>query len=554
MNTPTSLNNPEKDSLQTKWQERFLRAILIGSVILGLFALIPTVISAPTIGLKSAYIGVYLVLVIATFVPLPYAFKAGIFAALPLALGISSFTETGIRGDGLVFLLAFVVFSALLLGPRAGIAAIIISELVIVIMGLLVLTNRFTLTAPFLYEASLEDWGSAAASQLLLSWVVMAGLRMLQDGFDNAQERLRSTLASLRENQQHLEERVKERTRELTRRTNQLNASAFIAKKATSIQSIKTLIDDTTLLITEQFGYYHAGIFLLNEQGDYAVLQAASSEGGKRMLERGHRLLVGTQGIVGYVAQAKTARIASDVGKAAIYFDNPELPETRSEVALPLAVQSKIIGVLDIQSTEPQAFAQDDLDVLQSLADQIAIGIDNCRLLESSQQEISQLEVASSDETRLNWQSWLSAHRSTVYYSPLGLQPVDNNPIPQADDENIMAIPIILHGQPIGKVTMRRKPELPPWTDNEKSVAAEVATQAALAINNARLLEQSEERARREKAIAKISGKIRETLDIQSILRTSAREVQRALNLHEAEIRLIPNMNEEIFDKRNGSK
>ena len=121
------------------------------------------------------------------------------------------------------------------------------------------------------------------------------------------------------------------------------------------------------------------------------------------MVERGHSLTIGMQGIVGYVAAQKKPRIALDVGRDAVFFNNPDLPLTRSEVALPLLIRNKILGVLDIQSDRPQAFSVDDTDVLQTLSDQIAIAIENARLLDETQAAIMQLEALTSIRTQEAW-------------------------------------------------------------------------------------------------------------------------------------------------------
>ncbi len=169
---------------------------------------------------------------------------------------------------------------------------------------------------------------------------------------------------------------------ETQRRATQLAAAAEVARDATAILDVDQLLDETAHLISEQFGFYHAGVFLLDKEGEYAVLQAASSEGGYRMLERGHKLRVGKVGIVGYVAGTGKPRIALDVGKDAIHFVNPDLPDTRSEMGLPLKVREHVIGVLDVQSIQEAAFSEDDVAVLQTLADQLAAAIANARLFQ----------------------------------------------------------------------------------------------------------------------------------------------------------------------------
>ena len=180
---------------------------------------------------------------------------------------------------------------------------------------------------------------------------------------------------------------------QLQRRATQLAAAAEVAQSATAILDLEKLLDETVRHISERFGFYHAGVFLLDEAGEYAVLRAASSEGGQRMLARGHRLAVGQVGIVGYVAGTGQPRIALDVGADAVFFDNPDLPLTRSELALPLRARGRVIGVLDVQSVEAAAFSDEDVTILSTMANQLATAIENVRLLEETERRAVQTQA-----------------------------------------------------------------------------------------------------------------------------------------------------------------
>ncbi len=185
-----------------------------------------------------------------------------------------------------------------------------------------------------------------------------------------------------------LEERVQERTRALQeanyalqRRAIQLEASAEVSRSITSIFNVDELLRRAVNLIRDRFGFYHAGIFLMDETGEWAVLQEATGEAGAQMKAQGHRLQVGETSMVGWTALHRRPRIALDVGEDAVHFANPLLPYTRSEMTLPLMVGGRLLGVLDVQSTEEAAFDEDDVRTLQSMADQLAIAIENARRL-----------------------------------------------------------------------------------------------------------------------------------------------------------------------------
>jgi GAF domain-containing protein len=198
---------------------------------------------------------------------------------------------------------------------------------------------------------------------------------------------------------------------EAQRRATQLATAAEVARDATAILEVDQLLDQTVHLISKQFGFYHAGVFLLDEEGEYAVLRAASSEGGRRMLARGHRLRAGSGipdaagsgaedgaaepaaasgavGIVGHVVATGEGRIASNVGSDAVFFNNPDLPDTRSEMALPLKVRGRVIGALDVQSAQEAAFAPDSVAVLQTLGDQLATAITNANLFQEVRADV----------------------------------------------------------------------------------------------------------------------------------------------------------------------
>ncbi|MFN3492787.1 MAG: HAMP domain-containing protein, partial [Anaerolineales bacterium] len=161
---------------------------------------------------------------------------------------------------------------------------------------------------------------------------------------------LNTMTTTIKDMVQSLEQRVQERTAELQeslkkneRRSKQYEAIAKVSQAINATQNLQELLPQISQVISQQFGFYHVGIFLNDAGYQYAVLVAANSEGGKRMLKRGHQLKIGEQGIVGYVTRTGRPRIALDVGSDAVYFNNPDLPETRSEMALPLKMAGQII-------------------------------------------------------------------------------------------------------------------------------------------------------------------------------------------------------------------
>ncbi len=263
----------------------------------------------------------------------------------------------------------------------------------------------------------------------------------LANAFNEMAASLKSSRAEIEQYGHELEAKVEERTSELAqateemrRRAVQLETSAEVARAITSVRDLDRLLPQVAQLISERFGWYHVGIFLVDEAGEYAVLRAANSEGGRRMLERGHRLKVGEVGIVGHVTGAGQPRIALDVGQDAVYFDNPDLPATRSEMALPLKVGEPVIGALDVQSTEAAAYDQEDVALLSTLADQVAIAIENARLFEESRQALREVQAVHRQYLQQEWSRVVSRQGQLAYeYRDAGTPPLTDFALPEIE-------------------------------------------------------------------------------------------------------------------------
>jgi GAF domain-containing protein/HAMP domain-containing protein len=367
----------------------------------------------------------------------------------------------------------------------------------------------------------------------------------------------------LKETLDGLERRVEERTTELESttslmesRANRLQIVADIAHDIAKVQDPDELLPLVTQTISEKFGYYHVGVFLVDRNAEFAVLHAANSEGGKRMVESGHRLKIGEVGIIGYVTNTGDARIALDVGSDATYIDNPYLPKTRSEIGLPLIIGDKIIGALDVQSTEPEVFTQDDIALLSTLADQVAMSIENARLFQDIQLAFSELQYAQRQYLEQEWTRIVSERHHDGYVYNFGKINAEENigfdlwqsleegePMimtrssekdnGRASDETCedLVVPISLRGQVIGMIQLEG--EKHEWTADEISMAQSVADQVGLALENARLLHETLIRAERERKVSDITSKLRSTNDPQIIINTAISELQNALQTNQ---------------------
>lgn len=346
---------------------------------------------------------------------------------------------------------------------------------------------------------------------------------ILAHSFNTMADKLNETLHGL-------EDRIAERTRELEKinaanvyRAAQFESIARISSTISSAQSLERLLPQITETISEQLGFYHVGIFLVDVHKEFAVLAAANSEGGRRMLERNHRLRVGEVGLVGYVTRSGEPRLALDVGKDSVFFNNPFLPETHSEIAVPLLVGAEVIGALDVQSTETNAFSQEDVNILSSLADQVSIAIQNARSYQQSKEALEQAELAAAQLSEQQWAQFLAKQNIQGYHFD-GVDATRTG----ADRQNTaqgIAIPLILRGTQIGTLRLSASDPDRVWDDDELALVHATAERTALAIENARLLQEAQRRAAKEETIGQISDKIGRLVNLDNILKTTLQEL-----------------------------
>jgi len=377
---------------------------------------------------------------------------------------------------------------------------------------------------------------------IFLYLIISSLQNALQKAQSNANE-LRASNKQLTELRDVLELRVLERTSALEKRATQLQTVSSVARTIAAVKELESLLPEITRLVSEQFGFYHTGIFLIDETHGYAVLQAANSEGGLLMLNRQHQLRLDETSIVGYVTSRGEPRIALDVGKDAVFFNNPDLPETRSEMALPLQAGGRIIGALDVQSTETNAFSPEDINVLTTLADQIAIAIENARLFGESRSALSDSQNTIEKYVKQAWGSFAQqAKRTGFVFDGKQVVPLENGTrreqikaaiktgrLSLEKSSSTLAIPIKLRGQTIGVLDVRSKNGQRQWSQDEITMLEAAAERAALALENARLVDSAQRRAARERVIGEISAKIGAASNFDAILQTAVEELGRKI-------------------------
>ncbi|HAV76910.1 MAG TPA: hypothetical protein DCX53_06100 [Anaerolineae bacterium] len=364
----------------------------------------------------------------------------------------------------------------------------------------------------------------------------------LAQAFNAMTSQLRETLGGL-------ERTIDERTAELSvanqsneRRAKQFQSISQVARTISSTLNLDILLTQIATVISHEFGFYHVGLFLIDTAKEYAVLSASNSEGGHTMLARGHRLKVGEKGLVGFVSSTGRPRVALDTGVDAAFFDNPDLPSTRSEIALPLRVGENVIGVLDVQSTEPGAFSQEDIATLSTLADQVSIAIQNARQNEQTQRALAESDSLARQFAQSAWIQFTSKQnllgirhtgaKATMLYAgnKNGDEKSDQNmdQLKPTGRGAILSLPIKLRGEVIGSVDVKA-PDNRQWDQDEMDIVTAIIERAAIALENARLLTESQRRAAKERTIGEISARISAQTEVEDLLKTAAQELTRTL-------------------------
>lgn len=363
-----------------------------------------------------------------------------------------------------------------------------------------------------------------------------------------------SMTARLRELIGGLEQQVAERTRELRRRSGYLEAAAEVGRVAASILDMEQLLAAVVDLIRSRLELYYVGLFLTDELGEWAVLRAGTGEPGQQMLARQHRLQVGGASMIGQCVVSGEGRIALDVGAEAIRFDNPALPDTRSEAALPLRSRGRILGALTIQSTAAAAFDQETITVLQTMADQVAVALDNALLFAGSQENLKLMQRLYGEASAQAWtelarlqgyagyrsdaQGLTEVHAALPPELRVYLRAEEELPAPAPDVAGRLPLvaPIRVSGRLIGAIHTSRPAAEGAWSEEEIQLLRVLTDQLGVVLEGARLYQETQRRASRERLVGEITARMRQSLDVATVLRTTAAELGRLPGVAEATV------------------
>lgn len=515
------------------WREIFILSILRFASVTGIVVIIGSFSTATPLD-RFLFIGFYLVVVAITVLPVPYALRAYVFLLILFAVGVNSIIAWGPWLDGSIFLLTSIAMASLILDNRIDVIGLILSIIFLIALAVLNQLGSFEPIAEQSPVTKGVDWIGYIANYVASGIITVIAINQFKGAFTRVSDQMQIAYEALKVEQVKLEDKVRERTEELETRMTQLRYSATTARVVAEAREIGELMDTAVSLMSERFGYYHIGLYVLDEPGKSAYLQASSSETGKSLIGQILRLEADRRNPITSAVLNNRPIISSDSDTATTFVKDPNFPLTRSRMVLPLAVRSLVIGFLDLHSDQTKAFSPEDAEILQTLADLTAISFDNVRLLDETRYLLKQLETNTSIQTQMTWSKLTTRHKPAYQYTPAGVRPIFSHD--KRSSEEGLKIPIQLHGQAIGFIKLRRKGLVTTWSEREQVLVEKIAVQVGLALENSRLVDEAQKNALRNQMIANFSSSVRETLDIEAVIRTATTELRNVFDLKEAEI------------------
>ncbi len=469
------------------------------------------------------------------------------FVTLLFALATFQFGAFGLSARAVVVGMAAVILASYLLGTAGMLSAALYLAALVILAAYLGVRGARLFPLPLEVQPGSAQWMILDVIQILTFLLVLVAVLGFQ-----ARGLLRYA-------------------RTVQRTARQLETAAVVSETAAAATSLSDLLNLVVERIREAYGFYHAQVFLLDQEGRMARLQASTGRAGEALLARGHALPVGSQSVVGQCSARRIPIVVNDTLRSETHRPNELLPDTRAELALPLMIGSDVIGVLDVQSTEANVFSADDVRSLQVMAGQLATAIDkarlvdqlqaraieNQRLFEETQRNLRQVEELTRRLTREGWADYLQTRRAarglgytlhgekmqrdTSWTSTMRQAYQGEHSVVVRQDRNahIAAIPVVVRGEVIGVLEVERGGGRH-WRDDEIEMAEALVQRLALALENARLYEQATLAATREQIVNQIAQDVQQAETIDEVLQAALVELSSVLGASRGVVQISP--------------
>jgi GAF domain-containing protein len=547
-------------------RERILQSFCLISIWVGIAVLIlilPTYIQLQRWGLIGVYFGCLFSMIAVTFIRrIPYLVRSSVVLVVVFAIALGSLLVYGLSGNGPVLLIGFVALCAIFLGARPGIGAALIAFGTMAAVGFMMVYHYMPLP-PIEVQANaanLSDWINRTLVVTLLAIIFTISLAVLVKGLRQALSEQRQIGIALSQERNLLEERVAERTSELERRAYELETASKIARNISHINDLDELLDRAVDLIQGEYHLYHAGIYLIESHQEYASLRGGSGEAGRTMMAMSFRLPLSDTNLVAQAIKKNEVHLTQDVVHDPLYVANPLLAETRAQLAIPLVAGGKVIGALDAQSNIRRFFKPNDIRSLQITTDQLAVAIEKAITVQMLSSALEEMRDADHRSTHEAWKGFQRTSRRNFSYrvrqgkvepDPLALfdpsEAIETGKptirkltdLQTGNPYTLLAIPIKSRNLVLGELELRfNSGQL---SSNVVDLISSVANRLALAIENARLIEENQIKAVRDQTVSDISAKVRAESDIDQVMRIVAAELGRSLGVSDVIVQLREN-------------
>ena len=521
-------------------RERIMQTLLLSGAVLG----VATLIILGTSGIASRQwtivypLGgmVFSFLVLAALRNLPFSARANPLIIIVYLGGVWILVKSGLGGGlGGIFLFASTALAAVLSGGRIILASLIANMITLIVIGG-GMSYGYIVIPPFTdfmgNSSVLKNWIIYIASFFVVIVIAGTGEIVLSNGVNTILKRLSDLANDLDMERKGLEKRVQDRTTDLQRRLVQIRTASAISGSISSVLETQSMLQQVVDLIHDQLNLYYVGVFMLDDNGQFAVLKSGTGEAGKNMIAAGHRLPVGGTSMIGQATATRQPRIALDVGSESVRFNNPNLPLTRSELALPIVGREKVLGAFTIQSTEQDAFDEDDVLILKGIADSLATAVENANLFQQTQENLEEIRSLNRVFLQQEWSEAIGNLGNLAYTYESSIAEKTSAAGSQTE------IPIVLRGQEIGHIVIDT--DAGALSSEENSFVDAVVTQTALALESARLLGETQRRAQQEQKVNEVSASFSRSMNIEDILKSAVRELGQLPSVAEVSIKLVP--------------
>lgn len=460
---------------------------------------------------------------------MPYRIRSATLRFGLYGLALFSLLTSGIGINGISFLFIFCIVTCLLNGLTSSLLALGLSTVTLAIAASLAFGGTIPQgVAPLPFIGWVYTIGIFDITCFTAEFILSKLVDKLKDSLTKSETLSRE----VEERRAAAEKDINQKTSDLERRLMQIRTAAEITRIINGELEQSALLKQVVDLIKERFNLYYVGLFLLDEKRENAVLAAGTGDAGERMLADRHQLPVGGNSMIGWSISFRRPRIALDVGEDAVRFKNPNLPLTRSEVALPLLARDNVLGSLSLQSSEPNAFDDDDVVSFQSIGDALAIAVENASLFAQTQNSLNEIRALHGQYMKEAWKQMnlIKGDLSYTFEQAGRAEEAGKEPV------NQVSIPLVLRDQTIGDIVLDvDKKELTP---EELTLVESISTQTALALENARLFEETQRRTQQEMTLNNLSAQFSLAIDIESILRTAVRELSQIPSVAEVSVQL----------------